>query len=82
MKKFRTLVEKKLNDNGIKQKDLLKGLREKGYHLDATELSRAVTGARQDPKSERIREASLEFIEEYEKKKLERLLKLYGEQRS
>ena len=76
MKKFRTLVEQKLYENDLTQRKLLELLKNEGFKVDAAELSKAVTGERKTPKAERILDASLDIINEYEKKMLERLLKL------
>ena len=80
MKKFRTLVEQKLYENNLEQKFLLTALVEMGFNVDKTELSRAVTGGRKTPKAEKLLDASLDIIKEWEKKQLERLLKLHGKE--
>lgn len=73
MKKFRTLVEQKLHENNLTQKWLLDTLLKNGFNLDKTELSRAVTGSRKEPKSERILDAALDYIKEHELREFERL---------
>lgn len=73
---MKTLVAIKLRENHRTINWLLGELIYRGYKISRTELSKAISGARQTPKSERILDASLDVIKDYEKEELERLLKL------